>query len=201
MNQRKKQPLVTRQAILDAVGNGFAQAGYGGTGLNAIVLEAGVTKGGLFHHFADKQALALAWIDERLAVQIDAQWIAPLAAADTLETLKNTCQSGLSEVERGSATTTLAALAAELGARNNVLGSRLETIYSQWRAAIAGLLDRGKVAGGIHRSIKPPAEAAFLVALITGASVTAACAEDPTALRACVTALDDYLNTLRNAPE
>jgi AcrR family transcriptional regulator len=198
MKQRKKQPLVTRQVILDAAGEGFAQTGYVGTGLGAIVAAAAVTKGALFHHFADKQALAQAWIDERLAPEIEAQWLTPLAAGDTLETLKTVCRSRLGGLRRGDPTVTLAAMAAELGGRDPVLGGRLERIHDHWRESISGLLERGKAAGGIHQSIKPAAEAAFLVAVVAGASVTAALAADPAALRACGTALEDYLDTLRS---
>lgn len=197
MQQRKKQPQVTRRAILDAVGDGLSRAGYGATGLGSIAAAAAVTKGGLFHHFPDKRALAMAWIDERLALEIEAQWITPLAAAETLDALKNVCRTGLGELRPGTGTATLASLAAELGGRDAVLGERLEMIYESWRAAVAGLLERGKAAGGIHRSIQPVAESAFLVALVTGASVIAACAGDPAALRACATALADYLDTLR----
>jgi len=198
MQQRKKQPQLTRRVILDAAGEGFSRAGFAGTGLGEIVAGAARTKGALFHHFPDKQALALAWIEERLAPAIDAQWLVPLQDADSLGTLKNVCRLRLGELQAGDATSTLAALTAELGALHGVLGQRLALIYERWRTAVAELLERGKAAGGIHRSIKPTAEAAFLVALVTGASVTAACAREPAALRACATALEDYLDTLRN---
>jgi AcrR family transcriptional regulator len=198
MQQRKKQPQQTRRAILDATGECFSRTGYAGTGLGAIVAAAGLTKGGLFHHFPDKQSLALAWIEERLAVEIEVQWLTPLASAESLDTLKSVCRLGLDGLRPGAATATLAALAAELGAVDEVLGQRLEEIYDRWRTTIAGLLERGKAAGNIHRSIQPAAEAAFLVALVTGASVTAVCAREPTALRACLTALEDYLDTLRS---
>ena len=67
MKQRKKQPLVTRQLILNAAGEDFATHGYSGTGLGSIVSKSGLTKGALFHHFPDKRALALAWISGDLS--------------------------------------------------------------------------------------------------------------------------------------
>ena len=109
MQQRKKQPQQTRRAILDAAGEGFSRTGYAGTGLGAIVAVAGLTKGGLFHHFPDKRALALAWIEERLAVEIEAQWLIPLADADSLGVLKSVCRLGLNGLRPGAATATLAA--------------------------------------------------------------------------------------------
>ncbi len=64
------QPTVTergersRQAILDAAGPIFAERGYAGASLNAIIRASGLTKGGFYFHFPSKQALALAVIQD-----------------------------------------------------------------------------------------------------------------------------------------
>ena len=52
----------SRQAILDAAGRLFAERGYSGASVHAIVESAGVTKGGLYFHFTSKRELALAVI-------------------------------------------------------------------------------------------------------------------------------------------
>jgi len=67
MKQRKKQPERTRRTILEATGAEFSRHGYSGSGLGAIVTRSELTKGALFHHFTDKRALALGWIEELLA--------------------------------------------------------------------------------------------------------------------------------------
>ncbi|MEI6674760.1 MAG: TetR/AcrR family transcriptional regulator [Verrucomicrobiota bacterium] len=200
MMQRKKQPQLTRQAILDAAGGEFSQGGYAGTSLGRLVATAGLTKGALFHHFPDKRTLARSWIEERLASAIAALWIAPLEHADSLESLRTLCRLRLGELAAADATSTLSALAAEVPAAEDLLGRVLGKIFDAWRGAIAGLLERGKAAGRIHRSIKPAAEAAFLVALITGVTVTTHSAQAAETRRACLSSLDDYLETLRNQP-
>lgn len=53
----------TREHILEVATVMFAEAGYAGTSLNAILRESGVTKGGFYFHFASKEALAIAVID------------------------------------------------------------------------------------------------------------------------------------------
>ncbi len=53
----------TSGALLDAGRDLFAREGYGGTSLNAVVAEAGVTKGALYHHFAGKRELFRAVFD------------------------------------------------------------------------------------------------------------------------------------------
>ena len=200
MIQRKKQPQITRKAILDAAGEGFSQSGYGATGLGAVVERAELTKGALFHHFPDKRGLAKSWIEERLASTIEHLWLSPLESADTLDALKTLCRLRFSEFQAGDATAALSALAAEISSHDEVLSGCLDKIFDDWRAAIAMFLERGKSAGRIHRSIKPTAEAAFLVSLIAGVTVTAKSSGQVEIRRACLHSLEDYLDTLRSQP-
>jgi TetR/AcrR family transcriptional repressor of nem operon len=200
MIQRKKQPQLTRQTLLDAVGMELSRYGYAATSLGKLVAAAALTKGALFHHFADKRTLANTWIEERLASAIEELWVAPLANADALEVLRNLCRLRVSDLSPGDATSTLSALAAEIPATDDLLGASLEKIFDAWRAAIADFLERGKAAGRIHRSIKPAAEAAFLVALIAGVTVTVKSPRSADTRRHCLNSLDDYLETLRSQP-
>ena len=197
MKQRKKQPVQTRQAILDAAGVELSTHGYAATGLGAIVSRAALTKGALFHHFPDKQSLAAAWIEGELATAIEFLWITPLAAIHSLDALRALCRSRCLELEPGDATSALVALTAETAATDPRLGAALERIFGAWRAAVAGLLERGQADGWIHRSIQPAGEAVFLVAVIAGFSVTTRCHPDESIRRSCATAVEGYLETLR----
>jgi AcrR family transcriptional regulator len=52
---RRRQPAVTRRAILESAGAEFARHGYAGTGLEAAAKCAELAKGALFHHFSVKR--------------------------------------------------------------------------------------------------------------------------------------------------
>ena len=55
-NRRAKKASETRAAILHAARQRFTHEGFEAS-LSSIVEDAGITKGALFHHFENKQAL------------------------------------------------------------------------------------------------------------------------------------------------
>lgn len=64
----------TQRALLGAARKLFAEKGFVGTGTPEIVAAAGVTRGALYHHYADKTALFAAVVEEEhalLALAID----------------------------------------------------------------------------------------------------------------------------------
>lgn len=71
----KAQALATRSALLDAAEHLFAERGVASTTLQDIAMAAGVTRGALYWHFADKGALFNAMLERVLL---------PLEAAEAL---------------------------------------------------------------------------------------------------------------------
>jgi AcrR family transcriptional regulator len=197
MRQRKKQPERTRRVIMESAGAEFSQHGYAGGGLGAIVARSELTKGALFHHFTDKRALALGWIEELLAPEITERWIAPLEGIGSLDALRAFCRERCLELTPGDAISALVALTAETAAVDEALGTAFEKIFTHWHEAVAALLERGKSEGWIHRSIQPAAEAVFVVSAFAGFSITTCARPDEGLRRTCASALEGYLETLR----
>lgn len=79
-NQNRRQE--TRRALIKAARALFLEKGYAATGTPEVVARAGLTRGALYHHFKDKQALFLAVVEAE-AAQIAAEIEAGSADAQT----------------------------------------------------------------------------------------------------------------------
>lgn len=197
MEKRKRQPVVTRRRILEVAGEEFAKSGYAASGLGGIVETAGLTKGALFHHFSDKRSLGLAWIGEVVADGIRGRWVEPMVRLDSLDALKVFCRVRLTEMTSNDEVAGLVLMTAEMGAVDAVMAAALEEVFEIWRGGFAELLERGKLAGWIHRSIQPAVESPFLVSMICGCSVGMRLPSADATRRTGLMALDGYLETLR----
>lgn len=54
----------TRLALVRAAGELFAEKGFAGVTIGEVVMRAGMTKGALYHHFADKKELFRAVVED-----------------------------------------------------------------------------------------------------------------------------------------
>ncbi|MEN6669075.1 TetR/AcrR family transcriptional regulator [Psychrobacter sp. B38] len=76
--KRKKQPEVLRRALLDQAAQITLAQGLSKVTFQAVADAAGVTKGGVMHHFATKQALILELFNDAMAT-FDAEVTATMA--------------------------------------------------------------------------------------------------------------------------
>lgn len=78
MRRSREDAQRTREMILAAAGQTIVQLGVDGFTIDAVAQEAGVTKGGVLHHFPSKDALVDSLIDQVLA-QFEMRLAAELA--------------------------------------------------------------------------------------------------------------------------
>src|SRR6202046_1528693 len=71
--KRAAQGRATRGQLIDVATGLFAEHGYEGTSIEAVLTAAGVSRGALYHHFAGKEALftaVLEAVSEPITVKI-----------------------------------------------------------------------------------------------------------------------------------
>jgi TetR/AcrR family transcriptional repressor of nem operon len=72
----------TRERLLRAAFREMHRSGFRSADVNAILMAAGVTKGALYHHFDNKEALGYAVADEIIASNLHRKWVQPLQDAE-----------------------------------------------------------------------------------------------------------------------
>ncbi|HEY0573386.1 MAG TPA: helix-turn-helix domain-containing protein [Pseudonocardia sp.] len=80
MATREERAEATRAQLLDVAAELFASRGYAAVGTEDVVRQAGLTRGALYHHFADKRELFAA-VHERVEQELVATIGERMAAA------------------------------------------------------------------------------------------------------------------------
>jgi AcrR family transcriptional regulator len=196
-----RDPDRTRQDLLSAAEREIHLHGYQAASLSQIIADAGVTKGALYHHFANKQALGYAVVDELWGPQLRALWIAPLQddtsnPVDVLVAVIEQSGEALSEDDLILGCP-INNLAQEMSPINEGFRSRINGLLAEWRQAISDALARGQQQGFIGQSVQPDAAAALLVASLEGCIGMAKNAQSKQLLMQCGAGVIGYLNTLR----
>lgn len=64
MNKNVERGQATRAHLIEVATRLFAERGYEGTSIEAVLAESGVSRGSLYHHFPGKDALFLAVLED-----------------------------------------------------------------------------------------------------------------------------------------
>src|ERR1043166_7935523 len=76
-----RDPGRTRTSLLQAAFGEMHRSGCRGSDLETILHQAGVTKGAMYHHFDNKEAMGYAVVDEVIGEIMRAKWQTPLQEA------------------------------------------------------------------------------------------------------------------------
>jgi TetR/AcrR family transcriptional regulator, transcriptional repressor for nem operon len=163
--------------------------------------DAGVTKGALYHHFANKAELGYAVIDEVVRPWMEQMWRPVLDAADPVDAAITLIRERLAE--RSEVALTLGCpfnnLCQEMSAVDEGFRSRLGAILADWRRAVTQALERGQARGLVRRDVEPRAAATFVISSIEGCVGMAKASQSREFLDHGFRGLVQYLESLRPA--
>lgn len=177
----RRDPDATRQALLVAAFEEIQAVGFRAASLDNILARTGVTKGALYHHFPNKNALGLAVIDELIWPEsrrhfevLADESLHPIDALNLV--LKDEMATmGQNEHIHGCP---VCNLVQDMAGIDEAFRARLLRIHDAWQEAIAATLARGQARGQVRREVDPQAMAALMVAAYEGANVMAKAAAD-----------------------
>src|SRR6185369_10282804 len=95
MSRRIEQGQATKQQLVEVATGLFAEHGYGGTSIEAVLAASGVSRGALYHHFSSKEVLFEAVL-EAVETSITARIVDAARHADTpVAALRSGCRAWL----------------------------------------------------------------------------------------------------------
>jgi AcrR family transcriptional regulator len=151
--------------LLESAARGLSRHGYGNLVLEQVARDAGYTRGALYHHFEDKEDLALAvieWVNENWMREVgDPAKRAPDPVGELI-----TLARGHAVFCRRDIARVVMALGVEFSGQDHRVGREIERISQTGVKRVARLVNAGRRDGSIPPG--PPARAvalAFLGAL------------------------------------
>ncbi len=181
----------TRDRILSVAARLFEAGGFEGTAVAAILREAGVNSGSLYHFFGSKEELLVAVLEKYVATLEPALLGAADRAADEavekvfalLELYRGRLL--VSGFERGCP---VGDISLEIGGRLPEARELVDTYFAAWRARVAGWL--GDPDAHLPRRVDADALAAHVLSTLQGAIMQARAAGS-------IGVFDDSVSSLR----
>jgi TetR/AcrR family transcriptional repressor of nem operon len=156
----------TRDHLIDVGLELMRKHGYGATGLQEILLAAGVPKGSFYHHFGSKEVFTVAVIERYFTLE----------AGHAGKVLGNTRQAPLKRLRRyfedliqtaGRSAPIqgclLGSLSLEVAGTSALLQGHLSSSFAQWQAAVASVVQEAMARGELPVSTKPGPLAGFVL--------------------------------------
>ncbi len=198
---RLRNPGRTRELLLRAAAREIYRSGFQSASLDTILASAGVTKGALYHHFKNKEALGYAVVEEIISPDTHVTWMRPLQSGrsvkDPIDALIAIVQGISVQPNAVCGGCQLNNLAQEMSPLDAGFRKRLETIFDAWREAVASVLREGQIRGSVRRDVDPTDAAGLLIAMVEGYGSLGKNAQDPKVIKAGIKNIVGWLRSLR----
>jgi TetR/AcrR family transcriptional repressor of nem operon len=193
-----RAPERTRERLLQAASREIYRTGFQSASLDTILATAGVTKGALYHHFKNKEALGYAVVEEIISPDVRSTWVRPLLSVkDPIDALIGIVQNLSVQPDVVCGGCQLNNLAQEMSPLAAGFRKRLEGIFDAWRDAMASVLREGQIHGSVRHDVDTRDAASFLIAMVEGYGSLAKNAQDPKVIKAGIKNIVGWLRSLR----
>jgi AcrR family transcriptional regulator len=162
----------TRERIVLAAAQAFAERGYCGVNLADVVEGLGFTKGALYFYFSNKESLASEIVERHFAAWEE---VIPAVLKGGGRQGEGDYLDALVEISHRVAetyrSTVIAQAGSRLSAERNLVKTDLPEPFVGWIEKISGLLRAGKRAGQIRNDVDTTAVAQMSVGFFYGAQL------------------------------
>lgn len=200
MSPPSNKAAATKQRILKAANQLFYVHGYNATGLDAIINQAGITKGNFYYYFKSKEILATAvleWHFEQITKEtqdlLQAKNLTPLstlfAILDAIEARQ------FSQYGEGAVCGCFVGnFTLEMSTDSEQVRAKVNSIFKRYLENFSNLLEQAKTTGEIPKSINPDEEASMILSLVEGALLLDKANQRPKAITQAIKFIKTHLD-------
>ncbi|MFL0801687.1 MAG: TetR/AcrR family transcriptional regulator [Agarilytica sp.] len=194
-----RDPESTRQHILEVTAEEMRQNGFKAASLADILAKAEVSKGALYHHFANKQELGYAVFDEVFVREFLADWDLPMSSDEPIDAL---CKWMTEFAEHVSEEVLQQGcpvynIATEMSSADEGFRSKTTKMFETLQAHLAETIETAKRNGQVKTDIDPESVAPFIVATIQGSMMQGKYGRNLETFKASIKCLASYLASLK----
>ncbi|MEU4152820.1 ScbR family autoregulator-binding transcription factor [Streptomyces sp. NPDC026659] len=160
----QERARATRRSLLEAAAGLFAERGYAGTSVNDISARSGRTSGSIYFHYASKEGIALAVVQDRFA-----NWpeLAPRYTDEAVPPMDRLVALSY-DIAQSLAEDPVTRAGARLWAERDTINVTLPDPFGLWTAAVTRLLAQARVTGDLAAHVRPARAARALVRAFFG---------------------------------
>jgi AcrR family transcriptional regulator len=196
--RKGRDPERTRERLLQAGYQEVYRSGFQSASVDTILAATNVTKGALYYHFASKEDLGHAIVEEIIAKLTVNKWLLPLQRGkNPIDTLIGIVQATSVRTEDVNGGCPLLNLAQEMSPLDEQFRKQLERIFREWQEGIAMALRKGQSQGTVRRDLVAGEAAGFLIAMYEGYTLLAKNAQDAEVWNVGIRNIVGWLQSLR----
>ena len=191
---------LTRQSIIEKSMQLFCLKGYFNTSIDAIVKATGLTKGGVYGHFRNKEEIWYAVYEQCVRMWKDIVFRGVRDLPDPLARIEKVLENGLknylgADVFEGGCF--LLNSLVELSGQSPAMSSHLLNGFQRLAALLRSWLEEAEQQGRLQAGLDLQGIANFLVIALNGATPMYAASKDPAVWQQTLAQLHFYLDSLR----
>jgi TetR/AcrR family transcriptional repressor of nem operon len=187
----------TRERIVERAAELFNTRGVAGASMAEISEATGLEKGGVYNHFASKEALAIAAFDYGAGIvlaRIETALASHGSALGKLRAVLDLYRGTMPRLFVGGCPIMNTAIEAD--DTNPELRKRARATFDRWMRAVARVVEAGMATGEIRATVDPYTVANVTLSSIEGAVMLSTLYRSRAPLQAAVAHLEAYFDTL-----
>jgi TetR/AcrR family transcriptional regulator, transcriptional repressor for nem operon len=194
-----RDPDKTRLKLLSIAANLFQKKGYNGTSLSDIINEAEVSKGALYHHFANKNELLYSVIDELYRERFLSPWRDVIKSQDPIQAIENVLHNigKNADVKEMCNGCPVHNVLAELGATDEGVRLRINQMHCDAQKIICDALEISKDRNIINKDVDSNKVSLFFMCGINGMPQLVTSCQNVEVFQQLTDALADYIRSFK----